>query len=288
MKKYFFSALAAVAMLNLTSCLSEEEVNLTKGETEKGYINLNLSADNTLMTRATVQNWGEGAFNASSWWVTVTPQSPATDTYSGQIGTESKGLAVTPFGAGNYTVAVSNYETLKDALEINSNLGVAYYAGSTEANAVTVTAGGTATPMIACGTAQNAALSVNVASAFSGISGATINSLTVTDGVRDDDVVFVDRENSVSILNTPAYFPASTTLNYSVNYTINTVTKTYLGTITLDRATTNTLSITSNQNGSITIQISYDDTMTQDKTQTITIDAASGNATVSTSSALNP
>ena len=40
MKKFFMYAVAAVATMSLTSCLSEEETNLTNGE--KGYISLDV------------------------------------------------------------------------------------------------------------------------------------------------------------------------------------------------------------------------------------------------------
>lgn len=76
-----------------------------------------------------------------------------------------------------------------------------------------------------------------------------------------------------------AYFKALDALTYTINYTINGKTNTYTNStpLFLDAATTNTLSIVSNQNGSISLTISYDPKFGTGKTETVTIDAATGN-----------
>lgn len=271
MKKFFMCAVAVAATMSLTSCLSEEEVNLNKAGEEKGYINVNVSSDNKLVTRA-VQNVAD----PSSWYVTIT----GTDSYSGQIGSATAGLAVKPFAPGtNYTASVSSHENLAAALALNDGFGAAYYAGSTD-SPFAVETGKTATPTIACGKAKNAAISVSVSNTFTSISGASINSLKVS-GSNSRVITFFDNNVSpvVDNLSKTAFFDAET-VNYAIDYTINEKTKTYEGTLPLAAGTSNSLSITSNSNGSITLSISYDPELATGVDQTITIDAATGNASV--------
>lgn len=269
MKKFFFSAMAAVAMLNLTSCMSEEEVNLTKGEKGEGYISLNLSADRALETRAVTTL---PANDANSWYVEVKNSSDAVALAQTQVGN----LASQAFAAPNtYKVYVSNYPNLHDALAASSDseIGAAYFEGKDEA--VNVTVAGTATATCACGTAKNARLVVNAAN-FSG----TINSLTVagSDGASGTRTVTYKDAETDNMAKT-AYFKASDDLTYTINYTINGKTNSYSNTtpLSLDAATTNTLSIVSNQNGSISLTITYDPEFGTGETETVTIDAATGN-----------
>ena len=266
-------AVAIAATMSLTSCLSEEEVNLEKGKSDKGYISLNVSSDNKLETRSVVT---ATASELETWYVDIT----GADTYSGQIGSSTTGLAVQAFAPGtNYAASVRSHQDLSSALALNSGFGVPYYTGETTEN-FTVSTGQTATPSIVCGKAKNAAIGVNVSSSFTSISGATINTLTVT-GSNSRVITFIDNTASPVVDNTgrTAYFDAET-VNYSINYTINGNTKTYPGSIALAAGTLNTLAISSNSNGSITLNITYDNELGTGQTQTITIDAATGNASV--------
>ena len=284
MKKYFMFALATVAMLSVSSCMNEKDFDLApdQGKIESegyGYISLNVSADRTLSTRATVTATPS---ELESWYVKIT----GADSYDGQIGsstsTTTTGLAATAFATGtNYAASVRSHLDLSTALEENNGFGAPYYTGSTETN-FTVSAGKTVTPEIACGKAKNAAIKVDVSSSFTDISGATINNLIVT-GTNSRRITFIDNTASPAVNNTSrtAYFEAGE-VSYSIDYTINKKTKTYPGTITLAAGTLNMLAISSNSNGSITLSITYDNELSTGQTKTVTIDAATGNATVTT------
>lgn len=268
MKKFFMCAVAVAATMSLTSCLSEEEVNLEKGNKGEGYISLNLSADRALETRTVTDL---SASDAASWYVEVKNSSDAVAMAQAQVGT----LAQQAFAAPNtYKVYVSSHQNLAAALAASSDseIGAAYFEGKDEN--VSVTVAGTATATCACGTAKNARLQVQAGS-FSG----TINSLTVagSDGASGTRTVTF-KDASTDNMSKTAYFKASDALTYTINYTINGKTNTYTNStpLSLDAATTNTLSIVSNQNGSISLTISYDPEFGTGKTETVTIDAATG------------
>lgn len=269
MKKFFMCAVAVAATMSLTSCLSEEEVNLEKGNKGEGYISLNLSADRALETRTVTDL---SASDAASWYVEVKNSSDAVAMAQAQVGT----LAQQAFAAPNtYKVYVSSHQNLAAALAASSDseIGAAYFEGKDEN--VSVTVAGTATATCACGTAKNARLQVQAGS-FSG----TINSLTVagSDGASGTRTVTF-KDASTDNMSKTAYFKALDALTYTINYTINGKTNTYTNStpLSLDAATTNTLSIVSNQNGSISLTISYDPEFGTGKTETVTIDAATGN-----------
>lgn len=271
MKKFFLCAVAVAATMSLTSCLSEDEVNLEKGNKGEGYISLNLSADRALETRTVTDL---SASDAASWYVEVKNSSDAVAMAQAQVGT----LAQQAFAAPNtYKVYVSSHQNLAAALAASSDseIGAAYFEGKDEN--VSVTVAGTATATCACGTAKNARLQVQAGS-FSG----TINSLTVagSDGASGTrTVTFKDASTATDNMSKTAYFKALDALTYTINYTINGKTNTYTNStpLSLDAATTNTLSIVSNQNGSISLTISYDPEFGTGKTETVTIDAATGN-----------
>lgn len=268
MKKFFMCAVAVAATMSLTSCLSEEEVNLEKGNKGEGYISLNLSADRALETRTVTDL---SASDAASWYVEVKNSSDAVAMAQAQVGT----LAQQAFAAPNtYKVYVSSHQNLAAALAASSDseIGAAYFEGKDEN--VSVTVAGTATATCACGTAKNARLQVQAGS-FSG----TINSLTVagSDGASGTRTVTF-KDASTDNMSKTAYFKALDALTYTINYTINGKTNTYTNStpLSLDAATTNTLSIVSNQNGSISLTISYNPEFGTGKTETVTIDAATG------------
>ena len=261
MKKFFLCAVAVAATMSLTSCLSEEEVNLEKGS--KGYISVNVSADNELATRATQQVAAVG-----EWFAVVnngTSNVYGTDAEKKAIG---ETLASTPFAPGTYSVKVSNYANLAAAYTANNNFGDAYYEG--EATGQTVETAKTKEVSVACGKAKNAKFVLDY-TAFAG----TLNNVAVT--ATSHNVTFA---KNASTLANAAYFNAAEELNFTINYEINGNTgKTYAGTFTMGNAATlNTLKIKSNTNGTISIiSITYDDDFTTPGTTTeVEIDAATG------------
>ena len=253
MKKLFLSTVAVAATFALTACVSEDQ-NLAPNEAGKGYIALNVTNDDALTTRAV-----QTVDDASTWTVSV---SGGTTNFSGTAAQ----LVTTPFSAGTgYTITASNYADLAAALAANGGLGDAFYTGTSES--FEVTAGGTATPSVACGTAKNARLTIN-ASAFDNI---TITSMTITAGSRN--VIL-----PTTATTTTAYFAVGEKLTLNINYTAADGAKSVSKDIAaLSAATANTITLATNQNGLISLTITYDDTFTEGTSATYTFDAATGN-----------
>lgn len=269
MKKFYSLAVALTAMFAMTSCVSEDQDLVKNGqEAGKGYIALNLTNDEELTTRATVN-----VADASSWYASV--KQGETEKFAKAL---VSGLASQSFGEGDgYTVTASNYSDLAAALADNTgdSFGKAYYEGTSES--FSVSAGNTATATIACGKAQNAKLTINTA-AFTNI---TLTSFTVSgsdggNGTRN--VVFHDGETDNT--SKAAFFKAADNLTYTIKYkAANNEEKTITNStpIQLGAHTANTLSLASNSTGLITLSISYDDELDEGQTVSYTIDAATGN-----------
>ena len=288
MKKFFLCAVAVAATMSLTSCLSEEEVNLEKGN--MGTISVNITADDQLATRADV-TWT----NPTTGWCAYVAQSGAAKFGASSTPRALSELAGFGFAAGTgYTINVYSHVS-EDAAMPNGGLGAAYYTGTQKTVTVTedvpsfadlasfsITAGQPTSVNVYCGKAQNARLAITNAE-FAG----TINSVTavakMTDGTTNRNVTFgtiTNTENTTS----QGYFHAGETVAVTINYTITipsgTVTKDVTRDIHLAGAgTRNVLNIKSNSNGTITIaNIYYDDDWIEGNvSEEITIDAATGN-----------
>lgn len=286
MKKYFMFAMAAAAMLSVTSCMNERDMDLAPSQELSakegvGYIRLNVSSDDEMATRATHSTNATGdevSLDASNWTVSVsnTTTDPAIN-WSGLVSE----LTGHPFSAATgYTVTASNYANLKAALAAtpaSGDFGDAFYSGTSAA--FEVTAGGTATPTIVCGKAKNAKLAVSLGT----LTGITINSISVVGsdgdgGNRTIPFYSVSGQTVTNNTNKVAYFKADDELTYTVTYTTNSKPGTFSNKITLAEHTSNTLSITSTATGLITLTITYDDEFETGKTVTYTIDAATGDS----------
>lgn len=287
MKKYFMFAMAAAAMLSVTSCMNERDMDLAPSQELSakegvGYIRLNVSSDDEMATRATHSTNATGdevSLDASNWTVSVSNATLSTN-WSGKV----SDLASHPFSAATgYTVTASNYANLKAALAAtpaSGDFGDAFYSGTSAA--FEVTAGGTATPTIVCGRAKNAKLAVSLGT----LTGITINSISVVGsdgdgGNRTIPFYSVSGQTVTNNTNKVAYFKADDELTYTVTYTTNSKPGTFSNKITLAEHTSNTLSITSTATGLITLTISYNDEFGTGQTKTVTIDAATGTSTAS-------
>ena len=277
MKKFFMCAVAVAATMSLTSCLSEEEVNLEKGN--MGRIALTISAENELTTRAV-----QTVSSPDGWYAFVNgPTTYGTAASHRAIGSD---LADFDFAYGSYTVTVSSHAKLDDAL---TGKGEAYYEGwgkqlsndtSGDSIAVTVVAGSTSHVYATCGKAKNARLAI-VNAGFSG----TINSVTAAAKLSDNttarQVSFTAEDvKSTEDASTKAFFRAGESVTFTFNYNIGTHSnKTAPITMTMGGAgTRNVLSIKSDANGNIQIMnISYDDAFDEGNvTESITISAETG------------
>lgn len=216
-----------------------------------GYIEVaGISNDVTVTTKAT-----QNVNDISSWTIKVEE--------TAYTGPDQK------FTAGTYTVTASNYADEAAANASKSGWGDAFYTGS---NSVTVTAGQTADVTIACGKAHNARLAVVFNTATFGTF-ITDYSVTVTKDGVGEGLVF----NSANT-DAKAYFAANTAnVAYTIKYKYNGEEKQANGTITLGAAATEKkITISANNNGTITVTISYDDEFTEVGGDSFEIDAATG------------
>ena len=160
--------------------------------------------------------------------------------------------------AGTYTVTAKSHTNMDAALE---GWGEAYYEGSDEN--VVVTAGGTATAEINCGKAKNGRIttSFNLAAVFTDVSIEVGRDLTFNKDNQDKKAYFEPGE-------------VSYTLKYKYN---GSEEKSIPGAVIVAAGTEHIISVSSNSNGTITVNITYDDTFADGDDQNINFDAATGN-----------
>ena len=241
MKKTFFAI--ALAMVGLSSCTNEVLTDVDA----MGTIVLSVSNDEQV-TRA-----AKAVADLNGW------------TVKANNGSENISLttASTKVKAGTYDITAKSHTDEAAALADNSGWGAAYYEGST--SDVVVEAGKTVPATVDCGKAQNARLKVQ----FSLISNFTEYSLTA-----NRNRVF-DKSNSSTAL---AYYAATEEVTYTLKYKYNGGEfKTKTGTITMKGAATeNIISISSNDNGTISVTVNYDDTFSEGNKEDLEFDAATG------------
>ena len=247
MKKYLMTVVAVIAAAGFTSCSNEVDM-FEPINSDKATINLNITNDNVMLTRAE-----SSVANPSSWYITVGTND--------QI--QVSELSSQKYAAGDYNITVSNYATEAAAITAND----AYYSGSVSKTLVK----GSNTVAVACGKAKNCRVKADLAglSDFSAISDAK---LTVGQAEVSSRVL-----NST---NTTGYFYAGTgkTISYQLDYKYNNVVAAALtGSISDPAAATEyQVKVVTNSNGTITLTVTYDTEFTTVTAETITIDAATG------------
>ena len=251
-KTFLFAALAALSMV---SCTNDE---LPEAEVGYGYINLNVTNDVEVTTRAG-ESTSKSVADLSQWTVIATDTDPQTTDIT--ITTAS-----TKVKAGTYTVSAQSHASEADALQDNDGWGAAFYQGT--AAPVEVTAGSKKDVTVECGTAKNARLKVT----FSLTEGVFTNySLTA-----ERELVFNASNSSTAL----AYYGATEEVDYTLSYTYNGTPKTKTGKITMKGAATeNIISISSNDNGTISVTVNYDDTFETGNSENLEFDAATGEST---------
>lgn len=240
MKKTIFSIMAlAMAM---TSCTNEVLTDVD------GYGTIVLSVNND----ETVTRSAKAVADLNGWIVKASNSSEEITLTT----------ASTKVKAGKYTVSAKSHASAADALTVNDGWGAAYYEGTS--GEVTVEAGQPANAIVNCGTAKNARLKVQ----FSLVSNFTEYSLTA-----DRGLVF-NSDNAASAL---AYYAATEEVEYTLRYKYNGTQKEITGTITMNGAATeNIISIASNDNGTISVTVNYDDTFGTGNSENLEFDAATG------------
>ena len=243
MKKTIFSIMAlAMAM---TSCTNEVLTDVDGYGTIVLSVNNDETVTRSAKTVADLNGWILKA-NNNSEEITLT-------------------TASTKVKAGKYTVSAKSHASAAEALTVNDGWGAAYYEGTSDE--VTVEAGQPAVAVVNCGTAKNARLKVQ----FSLINNFTEYSLTA---LTEDRTLVFNSDNAASAL---AYYAATEKVDYTLTYKYNGAEKTKSGSITMKGAATeNIISIASNDNGTISVTVNYDDTFGTGNSENLEFDAATG------------
>lgn len=259
MKKHFIPVCVAVVAAAFAACSSEvEPAPAASGE---ATIVLNVSNDNEMKvatTRASVTN-----SDLSQWTAKVTKNSEAEQTTTAD---QLSGMTFKENDA--VTITVSNYKDLATAMPEKA-AGNAYYEGTTSEKK-TLKAG--ANPItISCGKAKNCRVKATWTNTEL-IKIKDIETKQPTDGTA--------RSYTFTEPNTVAYYYASQNIEYTIHYTFNNneVTKNLTGKSIAnpEAAKEYVLNVVSNSNGSITINIEYDDAFDKGEGTSITIDAVTG------------
>lgn len=247
MKKYLMTVVAALAAASFTSCTNEIDMfeSLTS---EKATIDLNITNDNVMLTRAE-----SNVSNPSSWYIKVGTNE--------QI--QVSELSSEKYTAGEYTIAVSNYATEAAAITAND----AYYSGSVSQELKK----GSNNVTVACGKAKNCRVKADLAG-LADFSAITEAKLTVSQSEAPNRVLNTE--------STTGYFYAGEgkTISYQLDYKYNGDSATPLqGSIANPAAAREyQVKVVTNSNGTITLTVTYDTEFTTETAETITIDAATG------------
>lgn len=250
-------ALTLIAVL-ATVCSCGKKI----AEVENGvaYLDLGLSQnDEVNITKAGVTP----VTDLSKWTVVVTPVGGGAAVYN-DLASTLMGTAITP---GNYKIEVYNYADDAAAAAPESGFGAARYYGKIDSQTVNA---GVNSVNIACGTAKNARFKVTFNSSFTGICSTDDYSLTT----KVAPVIAFNKGTDSKL----AYRAAESTVTATLHYTYNGEAKNPDVSFTMGAAATEkNVIVTANDNGTISISISYDDTFTDAEDTTIIIDAATGN-----------
>ena len=264
-KTFLFAALAALSMV---SCTNNE---LPEAEPGYGYINVNVSNDVTVTTRAE-----QTLNNIDGWTVTATNTTSNNPT---QLSLGDNSLL-----AGSYTVVAKNASNMAEAAAkaSTSYKGQAYYESTPQT--VNVSAGNTTKVTLNCGRAKNSKLTLVNSLNDDLFTDVKLHAKTANDGdsyleLSHNESAFYAPTTVVSYYISYKYtYTTSTANNESTTTTVDKELKNnnYDFTITIMEAAYNyKIELSSNQNGKINVTIKYDDTFTDSETS-FTFDAATG------------
>lgn len=243
MKKILFAAMALG--MCMTSCMNDEFPNAV----QYGYINLNVSNNPVMVTRAGDPTWQFSATKDGESYTNI-----------------ASGANKVP--AGTYTITAQSHESEEAANTLNTYGEPYFYGTSTE----TISAGQSKDVTIDCGKAKNSKLTL-------------VNSLntSVFTNVKLN-ATSPDRELSLSTQNSSAFYSKGTTVSYNISYIYNgshaeTVIKNgdqdY--TITIAEAAQDyQIKLTSTDNGTINVTVTYDKEFGTVESEDFTFDAATG------------
>lgn len=253
MKKTIISMCAVLAA---TACTNEVDMFQTIG-TGRATIDLNVSNNDNISVVTRAENT---VSDLSKWTAVVTTNETAADA------TSADNVGELTFKAGDkVTVKVSNYADEATAMP-TSKEGNAYYEGTSEE---TTLVKGSNPMQIACSTAKNCRVKATWTNDDNGP--IAVTSVVASQTGKSREYIF-------NTSGTTAYYYASTAISYTVNYKYNSEEKTITGTLIESpaAATEYGISVSSNTNGKIILTITYDDTFNTGDTESIVIDAATG------------
>ena len=244
MKKSILLASAALAALSFTSCNNEVDMFEPIGS-EKATINLNVSKDEVMLTRADGDPVIENA-DLSAWEAKVGSNSWV----------KANTLVNKTYDPDTYTIQVGNYQSEALAMAAKSGAGDAYYTLTQNVTLVK----GVNNLTFACGVAGLTMTSVKADQAENTTAETPARSYTYTAGGD-------------------AYFYAGTDVVCTINYTYNGTPKSISKTISNPSAATKyAFTVSANSNGTITtLTITYDSAMYTGESTSTVIDAATGN-----------
>lgn len=254
-KTFLFACAVIAATLSFTSCTSEVDMFENAGKTAK--IDLNITNDDAMVTRASDQT-----ADLTVWKASVSPNAQELTAATGWVTANTLGS----FKPGNYTIAVSNYATEAEVYSLPGGKGDAYYTGSKNITLVK----GSNPVEIDCGTAKNCRVKANL-SGITGVSGITdvVLKAKQTGSVTRAEYTFAN--------NDVAYFYANNAISYTLDYKYNGTAMTQAGSISGPEAAKEyNISIGTTDNGKIVLTIKYDNTFGAGTTESVTIDAATG------------
>ena len=244
MKKIYLAALT----LAMTACVSNDDLNPVENY---GYINLNVSNDPIIETKAVT-------INNKSWTVMIG-------------GTEYTG-STQAFNAGTYDVTVKTHESVENAVGGGTDWGEAYYDNTQKESQdqVTVVAGITTSKEIDCGKAQNTRVKVEFTQQFTTV--FPTYHLKITNPKT--------LEFNSNTTDKYAYFQANQNIDFTITYkktNQESATTTVPKSLKLGAAgTEKVITVTANTAGNIQLDITTSEFENVDG-ETITFDAATGN-----------
>lgn len=243
MKKILFAAMALG--MCMTSCMNEEFPNAV----QYGYINLNVSNDPVMVTRAGDPTWQFSATKNS-------------ESYGGIVSGANK------VPAGTYIITAKSHSSIDEANTVHT-YGEPYFEGASDETVIS--AGESKSVEINCGKAKNSKLTlVN-----------NLNSNVFTDVKLN--ATSHDRNLSLSSENSSAFYSIGTTVAYNINYTYNGEDEKTINndgenyTINISTAATDyQIKLTSTDNGNIHVSVTYNGEFDTIESEDFTIDAATG------------
>lgn len=244
MKKILFAAMALG--MCMTSCMNDEFPNAV----QYGYINLNVSNNPVMVTRTG---------GKPEWQFSATKNG---DSFTNIAYGENK------VPAGTYTITAQSHDSEEAANTLNTYGEPYFYGTSTE----TIDAGQRKDVNIDCGKAKNSKLTLVNSLNTSVFTNVKLNATSSKRGL------------SLSTENHSAFYSTGTVVSYNISYIYNgSQTETVIKngdqdyTITIAEAAQDyQIKLTSTDNGTINVTVTYDKEFGTVESEDFTFDAATG------------